>query len=373
MPSLASYSDFLKATKVAKITGREEILNDAVLNTYLLAEMLRGKGEEEIIQTGQSVKDTIQLTEAGTFEFYSPNPEFSPTDDDVLTDITAGWRFSKVHYGFADETIRLNQGTSEDVFVNLKYKYEQQCRTDMVNGTERALWAVPVANSMEGANPSVDSPPFPSIPVFINEGTNGLWPGWTTIQGVAPATEERWRPQQSTYDSANISSEDDGILAAFDEMWLKVLFESPESDSQYFEDDRLRMMKILTNRSGQKKYKRLLRSGNDEFISPQDPAYNNPKYAGIPVKYIATLDTAKLEITGGTTATGAAYPASKPRYRFCNFRYLFPIYHAEGYMEMVGPVPGGITQPFSHAVYYRNWMTLFCRSLQRQGIVYPAA
>lgn len=368
MPLLPSYADFLKATKVHKITGRDDILNDATLNTYLLKEMLRGMGEEEIIQTGQSVKDTIQLSEAGTFEFYSPNPEFNPTDDDVLTDISVGWRFSKVHYGFSDETIRLNQGTTEDVFVNLKHKYEQSAKTDMMNGTERAFMAVPVTATMETG--TGDSPPFYSIPAFVNENTNGLWPGWTTIEGVAPATEERWRCQQVGYDSTSITNEDNGILAAFDDIFLRVQFESPDNSEEYWENDRLRAMKILTNRDGIKKYKRVLRGGNENFISPQDPAYNSPVYAGIPLKYIATLDTALLEISAGA-ATGAAWPLGKPRYQFVNFKYLFPIYHAEGYMEMVGPVPGGITMPFSHAVYYRNWMQLFCRSRQRQGIVYP--
>ena len=150
-----------------------------------------------------------------------------------------------------------------------------------------------------------------------------------------------------------------------------MLFEAPDNDEQYFETDRLRQMKIFTNRDGLKKYRRLLRGGNDQFISPQDPAYNQPRYSGIPVKYIAQLDTALLEVVANA-ATGGAYPIGKPRFFFLNLRYLFPIYHTEGYMEMVGPVPGGITMPFSHAVYYRNWMNIFCRSRQRQGILSPA-
>lgn len=368
MPGLLTYSDFVKATKVAKITGLNEILNDAVFNTYTIGEMLKGRTEEEVLQAGQSIKDTIQLSEAGTFEFYSPNPEFSPTDDDVLVDISEGWRFSKVHYGFSDETISLNHGTSEDVYVNLKHKYEQQCRTDNMNGSERALWAVPVTGTMESG--SGDAPPFYSFPAFVNEGTNGVWPGWTTIEGLNPSTEERWRCQQSTYDSTQPADEAAGILAAFDEMFLKVQFESPEESSQYFETDRLRRMKIFTNRDGHKIYKRLLRSGNDRFISPQDPAYNNPLYAGIPVRYIAMLDTALLEIVANV-ATGIAYPTNKPRFHWLNFNYLLPIYHTKGYMEQVGPIPGGITMPFSHAVYYRTWMNIFCRSRQRQGIVSP--
>lgn len=372
MPALVTYTDFLKATKIAKFTSPTEILNEAVLNTYIIREMVKGKGPEEVIRTGQSIKDTIQLSQAGTFQFYSPNAEFNPTDDDILTDITVSWRFSVVNYGYTDETIRLNHGTTEDVYVDLKHKYEQGCRTDMWNGTEAALWNVPVSSTMETG--TGDSPPFYSIPVFVNEGTNGLWPTWTTIEGVNPATESRWRCKQKTYDSTSVTDEQNGILAAFDDMFLQVEFESPETSAQYFEQDNLRQMKIFTNRDGQSKYKQILRGGNDRFLgsaNPSDPNYNMPVYSGIPVKYIATLDTAALEIVSNA-ATGAAYPVGKPRYFFLNLKYLFPIYHSEAYMEMVGPIPGGITMPFSHAVYYRNWMNLFCRSRQRQGIVSPA-
>lgn len=368
MPALVTYSDFLKATKVAKITSAEEILNDAQFNTYLLSEMLRGRSEEEILQAGSAIKDTIQLREAGSFQFYSPNPEFNPTDEDVLTDIDQDWRFAVTSYGFSDETIELNQGTSEDVYVALKKKYQQSQKVDMTNGTERAFWAVPDATTME--NGSGDNPPFSSISAFVNESSTYMWPGYSTIMGVSPTTEERWRCQLSAYNAANKAGEEDGILPAFDEMWLKVMFESPDSSSEYFENDRLRQMKIFTNRDGMKQYKRLLRGGNDRFISPEDPAYNSPKYAGIPLKYISLLDTAALEISG-STATGNAYPAGRPRYFWLNLRYLLPIYHRKAYMEQVGPIAGGINAPFSHAVYHRNWMNLFCRSRQRQGIVYP--
>lgn len=369
MPVLSSYSDFLKATKVAKITGLREILNDAVKNTYAMTEMLKGRGEEEVLQAGQSIKDDIQLSAAGSFQFYSPNPEFNPTDDDVLTEVSVGWRFATTFYGYSDETISLNKGTNEDVYVDLKYKYEQSQRTDMMNGMEDALWAVPVTAGMESG--TGDSPPAYSIPALVNENTSVYaWPGWTTVESVNPSTEERWRNQKSVYDSTNVADEDTGIIAAFDEMFLKVKFESPDSSEEYFENDRLRMMKIFTNRDGIKKYKRLLRSANDRLISPQDPAYNSPVYAGIPMKYIAALDTAALEMVSNV-ATGIAYPEGKPRYFWLNFKFLFPIWHTQGYMEQVGPVPGGINQPFSHAVYYRTWYNLFCRSRQRQGIVAP--
>lgn len=374
MPGLATFSDFLLATKVTRITAPNDILNDAVRNSYLLSEMLKGRGDarSEVIQNGSSIKDDIMLSSSGTFGFYSPNAEFSPQDVDTLTSISQGWRFAKTFYGYNDETIALNMGNSENVWINLKQKYQQQARTDMMNGMEDALWAVPVYSTMEQG--SGDNPPAYSIPAYVNEATNGVWPGFTLKQGQNPSTVTGWRPAQESYDPANVADEASGLLAAFDAMYLDVKFESPDEGSQYFENDRLRRMKIITNKNGHKIYKRLLRAGNDFFRQgAQDPEYNNPRYAGIPIKYIATLDTAALEITSQTTASGAAWPATKPRFYWLNLEFLFPIWHSTGYMEQVGPIAGGITQPFSHAVYFRNWYNLFCRSLKRQGIVYPSA
>ena len=373
MPNLTTFADFLKATKVHKITSATEILNDAVKNSYMMGEMTRGMADAEIVRTGQSIKDDIQLTDTGTFQFYSPNPTFNVSDLDVLSETAQNWRFGVSYYGFNDETMDLNGEAGEDTFVNLKYSKRQAAFTDMWNGMENALWAVPVAATMEGTGASSDTPPAMSIPAFVNEGTNGLFPGFTTVEGLNPATETRWVPQQSTYDSTDVASEASGILAAFDEMWLKVNFESPDGGSSYFENDRLRKMKIISNLDGIKIYKRLLRAGNDRFVSPQDPAYQSPEYAGIPLKYISTLNTQTLEITGGTTASGIAYPTGKPRYFWLNLAYLFPIFHAQAYMKEMDPISGGINMPFSHAVFFRTWYNLFCRSRQRQGIVYPAA
>lgn len=368
MPFTPSFTDFVLATKQHKITSPRDILNEAVNRTYMIKEMVKGRDASMTVRTGRSIKDTIQLDDAGTFRFYSPHGRFDPQDTDVLQDIEVGWRFCVVHYAYSDEIISLNGGdggSMEDVFVNLKHKYEQQCTTDLWNGMEAALWAVPVAGPMESATGT--DPPAYSIPALINEYTNGLSSGFTTKLGVNPAIEERWRPQRATYNAGDPGNEDSGIIAAFDDMWLLCRYEAPDSKEAYFEDDRLRRMKILTNRDGANEYRARLRAANDRLVSPQDPAYNTPVYSGIPVKYVSTLDTALLDITNGT-----AWAEGEPRYLWLNLEYLFPIWHSQGYMQQVGPL-NSRESPFSHAVYKRTWYNLFARSMQRHGIVYPAA
>lgn len=364
MPLIPTFTDFLVGTKTHKITSPTDILNEAVKRTYFLAEMVKGKDVGEIVRTGQSIKDTIQLHDGGSFQFYSPHARLDPIDVDTLQDVEIGWRFACTHYAYSDEIIGLNEGNGEDVYVSLKKKYRQQAMTDLWNGMEEALWAVPNAASMEAG--SGTDPVSYSIWALVNDQANGLASGFTTKFGINPTTEDRWRPNLATYDAGNLGDETNGLFAAFDEMWLECRFEAPDTKEDYFENDRLRKMKIVTNKDGMKKYRQQLRAANDRLVSPQDPAYNAPVYSGIPVKYVAQLDSALLD-------SGSAWAAGEPRFLWLNLEYLFPIWHAKGYMEQVGPKDGGMNQPFSSAVFYRTWFNLFARSLQRHGCIYPAA
>lgn len=367
MPGVLTYTDFLIGTKVAKITSPNEILNEAQRNTYLLRDMLSAQTPSKIVRAGQRIKDTIKLSQAGSFSWYVPNATFTPRDRDTLVDIFIDWRFAKTDYAYSDEIIALNEGTSEDVYVNLKHSKQQDAAIDMMEGLEDSLWARPVFSTMEQG--MGEDPPMFSVPVFVTESGQGFNGSWgNVIMGLDSSVEERWRNQVESYDATAPLDEALGILPAFDAMWLKVKFESPDTASQYWEDDRLRAMKILTNRDGHVMYKRALRAGNDRFVSPQDPAYNEPRYNGIPVKYIATLDTAPL-----TPTSAVPWAAGEPRFYWLNCYYLMPVFHPYGWMEQVGPVHGGIQQPFTNAVYFRSWLNLFCRSRQRQGMVIPAS
>ena len=362
--TIPTFTDFLTATKKHKITSATEILNAAQRNTYLFKDMTKGRDVAEIVRGGTSIKDTIMLSEAGSFRFYNPHATQNPSDVDTLQDIEAGWRFAVSSFSYSEEIIALNEGDPEDIFVSMKKKYRQQAMTDMWHGMEDALLAPADAATMETA--SGEEPPAYSIWAFVNDQTYGLPSGFTTIMGVNPTNEDRWRPQQATYDSTNPADEETGLLAAFDDMFLSVNFESPDDKSEYFENDRLRKMKIITNKDGRKLISRIYRAGNDRYVNPQDAAYMNPTFAGLPVKYIATLNTALLD------SDGTAWDTNKPRFLWLNLEYLFPIFHTKGYMEQVGPMHGGIRQPFSYAVFYRTWYNLFCRARNRQGCGYPA-
>lgn len=368
MPALVNFSDFVKATDEKVVTPSTDILNEAVKNTYLLKEMFRGHGNDRVFGGGSKLTDRIMLEDNGSFAFFEPGEEANPTVTDQLVKIEVNWRFARCSYGWSDAAVILNEGDAEVQYKKLKKDYEQASYTSMFNGMEDALFAYPSATAMEAASGKVAY----SIAAFIDEiGTDHHWPGFTTIMGVDPATEERWRNKITTYDSTAPLDDTDGIIAGMDDLFMQVKFESPETNSEYFESDTLRKMKILSNRNGVVLYKQALRAANDRLVSPQDPAYNSPVYSGIPVKYIATLDTALLDQESAVAGTPAAWANNEPRFYFLNFEYIFPCFQKDRYMWSTGPIIGGIRQPDSWAVYKFIYYNIFCRSRQRQGILTP--
>lgn len=368
MPAIPTYTDFLLATKSHRISPTRKIINDAVKNTYFIKSMVRGTPDAKLIRGGQKIQDDIQLSSTGTFRFYNPNATFNPVDADVIRHVELGWRFAMTNYSYNDETVTLNgQADPIDQYIDYKMSKEQSAQTDMWNGMEDAIWAVPNYSTMEAGGG--DEPPFYSVPVFVNEYANTVPVGWTgsSIMTLDASIETRWQNQRETYNSSIPTDGASGLLAAFDNMWEDVDFESPEDSSQYFENDNLNKMKIVTNKFGAVMFKRLQRAGNDRWTAPTEANPGQVYYNGIPIKKASTLDTAALDLNNGT-----AWAQTQPRFYFLNLMYLFMTFQSQNYMAPLPLKDGGIVQPLSHTQYFKTWGNLFCQSRRRQGIVYPA-
>lgn len=352
--ALASFADFVKATNERVLTPPKDIVSDAVLRTYTIADSLRGRGEDEVVQSGSEITDRIQLTTSSGFGFYDPNEQFSPTIEDVLTKIRCPWRFAKDYWAWTDHEIKLNEGDRLTQFKSLRNSKRQACTISLFNGMEAALWATPNNAQMESLT-NAGGRPY-SIRCFITE--DGLAPsGFTTVMQVDPSTNSRWRNQVSTYTAGAI---DTTLLSAFEDNWRKTKFESPETKDDYFKETKFRKMKITTNLDGLKTYFRLTRQSNDRNYPQNDLGYQteDPVFGKVPVKWAEALDS-------------VGYATGQPRYFWQNYEYMFPVFHAERYMYETDPINGGHTQPFSWVVYKDTWYNWFCRSRYRQGIIVP--
>ncbi|WP_428936914.1 phage major capsid protein [Fontivita pretiosa] len=369
--ALPDFADFVLATKAHKITPTTEILNECAKRTYFLALMLKGRGNDEVVQTGSKIIDQIQLKKMNNAGFYRPNQNLQPRGVDTLTQIAAPWRFHQGNYGWTNEQVRLNMaagGNPVDIYTRLKTTWEQACVLDIWDSMESALWDTPDPAEMEADGGLL---PY-SIPTFLT--ADGLAPaGFTTVMTVNPATEPRWRNQTDTFDWSvgTAAATADVFYQAFDRMWRKLRWKrirgfNSETGSPGTDFDKV---KIVTNQEGVNGYLGVLRASNDRLrANPRGRADVGWATDEASFNNIEIIDVEELDAGNSPTVTAGA-----PPFYWLNFDYLFPVYHGDTFMEEVGPLRGSVNQPFSWAVYKNTYYNVFCRSRRRQGLIQTTA
>lgn len=379
-----SYLDFLAVTRTNKKTPIGDFLNEALTNSYVLSILLEGRGIEEITQGGTQIVDFIQIGTNGSFGFYAPGDQQTPVASDTMKQISQPWRFAQSNYAFEDEEIALNEA-DVDRFIKLKDGYESGCLTDQVQGTEDSLWAVPSNSDMES---TTGRKPY-SIPTFINEFTNTVPSGFTTIMGVNPATVIAWQNQRQGYTVSQLTNATSsvGLLQALLKMTNKVRFKPVNfrQAKKHQEADKMDRLMIITNLDGIVQYQNCLYSTNDRTASASDAGNQEIAYQGRALMYVTALDYAGIYsgALSGTTAsqtnplTNASVSncaaTGAPRYYFMNGDYMKPIFNSNRFMEQDVPIRGGQDRPKSYVQYYWTQQQLWCSSRKRQGIVYPSA
>lgn len=380
--ALSTFTDFVASTGPSYLTNADSLINEVQKNSYIMRRFLKGAEKTFVLQGGSSIKDALILDEASTFSQYQPNDTFVWQNPQVMTTYTVNWRFSVDHMSWTDQEIELNAGGQSNeslrgLYKRMKRQKEQRMWTSMINGYEGLLWRTPNATEMESAGGLY---PY-SIPAMVNEGSNGLYTNFSTIQGLDPNAKPRWKHQVTTFSaslatnagSAPVAS---NVIAAFDEMFLKVKFEAPPTKQEYFESPKLNSQFIACSRKGLNHYQQILRSSQDRFTgiaSYQDPAYLTPSYGGIDLQYVAALDDIAVYSNNLTqTETTANGTGSKkgPRYYWLNGQYLAPVFHSSRYMVQKEPMVHP-NQPFTTVVVVDSWWNMVCRSRQRLGLVYP--
>ena len=369
--ALSTFTDFIDTTGPSFLPSAEDVVNEACKNNYLLRRFLRGQGPSETVQGGSSIKDTIMFDEESTFQYYEPNQTFTWENPQVVENWEIQWRFCVDHMAYTDAEVELNVGTGmsraarHTAYKRLKRIKEQRLWTSILNGMEDALFSIPSNGAMEA---TTGTKPY-SIPAFLNEETNGLYSGFSTVQGLAPATYSKWVPQQKTYGSTDVDNADN-IISKMDELFLDVQFTPPPSHQEYFDDPSLNAMFIACSKAGQRIYTQLLRSSQDTFVtaSRQDPAYQSPKYAGIDLVHAPKLDEYAGYAGGNNTELDCTNDG--PRYYFINGNYMKFVFHTTRYMYQ-HPAMRHPNQPFTTIVPVDSWYNFVCRSRQRQGILSP--
>ncbi len=163
-------------------------------------------------------------------------------------------------------------------FKKLKdFKY-QQMWTSTMNKLERLM--VVAANNANMESNSGQEPY--SIPATLT--SDGLAPsGFTTVQGINPTTQSKWRNQTASYTAASFLDTDTGLIAGFDQIMQLLNFKKPMAvpdGEKNFTTSEFKNCVVLTNREGRRDYMKALRANNDiTRTGPQDLRFD-----GVPVR-----------------------------------------------------------------------------------------
>lgn len=379
--AVTPFGQWLNLTRDKPVGDINKLLNDAVKQTYFFGRLIKGMGEK-ILQTGTKITEKVKLRNQNNGGAYRPGEVANPTRSTTSETISIPPRFYRSHIHWTDAEEMLQGSDQVTCYNRFKKSCEQDLEADCWEMVENALWRQPDASKMETVSNDAAGEAY-SIPAFITENTTGggayMPPGWsstaTTIETLSPVTNDGFRNYQKSY-NPNSPYGASGIFQAMDDVMLSIRFEPPASAKDYFENDTLQRMMIVTNKAGRTLYQEGLRQGNDHFrgtTNGQDPSYGSPVFNGYPILYAAALDTVALEETAGAY-TGAAW--ANPRFIFLNGNFLHPILMNKGNgspFDDIGPVAISGLQADTDIWYRRIWWNLFCKSRKRQAIVYPVA
>ena len=323
--SLSVFNDFMTATDQTVLTGPNELVNEAVRNSYFFSEVMRGRPNTEVVQGGTKIVDQLVFEDHGTYQHVSPTDTFNWQNPQTLVEWEIPWRFGMNYMVWFDHEIELQvpDGLSANararVYKRIKNSKETGAVTSTINGLEDELWAAPSNASMEA---STGRAPY-SIPFMVNEETNGLTTGVTTKQSIAPATYAKWVPQQEGYDYSTINlgvpadqtsdSVNLPLIVAFDAMYNSHRFDTLPGNPDKSEP-RSNATMIACSSVGERFYKQCLRIGNDTWVSAnrQDPHYGNTMYANIPSSTCPPWTLRPTSMTAAPTTPKPVPPMTAP-------------------------------------------------------------
>lgn len=402
---LSALVDLFLATSQAVLTGENFILNEAQPRKTLLRQIMKAHDMMDMLQGGDSITDQVIFDEDQTYAAYNPLEPKSPRLSNHLTETTVQWAFTDANVTFSKHEKGLNQasnlkrGARAMVFKKIIKAKWSNLFININRGMEREFFAQPIVGLMETVTGSTTRVPYSLFATIHEFGsttttrTATVPPGWTTIQGINPTTQARWRNPVEYYADgkteidAGTTGSWDGF-DAFSSMSDRLCWEELAIRPEYGEEERMPDAFYFCSRNGKRLYEHATRTANDHTRhGPSNAAYPGLNFDGAPIKWIEAMDTAVVwpgssgtVLAGENDATvdeaGAATTnpdIEGPRFVCLVPKYYKKIVHDEHFLEEETP-PANPEQPYVRTVFFDCWHQNFNRSRQRAGgVIAPSA
>jgi hypothetical protein len=353
-------------------------------NDYLMRLFLETDASSlrQNFQSGPRIQDHILADRPSTAVFYLPGAVHTSVNPQNDFSWSIFWRYLADHMGWTEQEILQQFGTDprnltteatkEVLKKAVLFKISGMLTSKLEAMETHLVKTVPIAAQMEASG---GTKPY-NLWAFLNERTNGLMPGWTTVMGINPATYPWWDHLRYEYDyQTPLTTAGDGLWDALDQAELKLKYRTPPNPMGEAQREVNRnQLQIITGHVGELFYKRMLRNKNDRLLATakgNDPKIM-PMWGEHSVRGFQSYDEAAVFDDGasGLTTYDLA-PRRGPRFHVINPQFLKMIFFAGRYFyrKPVEQPPGMID---SYRQWMVSWYNMVCRSRKHAGVViYP--
>lgn len=400
--------DLFLATSQAVLTAEGYLLNEAQPRNTFLTRSMKRNDMQDMVQGGDRITDQVIFDITQTGVDYQPMESMSASLAQHLTEISIDWKFTAFNVVFdkhekgLNNAMDLKRGARAMVFKKLIRSKHSNLWVDVNRKFDAQVFAQPNAATMEASGGKTPLSMFCTIHQFgavegADKPTAIAPPGFTTIQGVNPTTQPRWRNPVEFYagDEAAIQGPAgdagnpqrwDGFTA-FSSLYQRLRFKDLAIRPEFGESSEPEGF-ISTSLWGYKLYELATASLNDHLRhGASNAAYPGLNYEGVPVEWMEQMDFAEVwpdaantgfagEHNDSTNEAGGALGDPEfegPRFVFNVPKFFKKIVHSTHFLEET-VIPPDKEQPFSWVVFYDCWHNNWNASRQRcGGIVAPSA
>ena len=382
--NLALFEDLVRNNTPNYLTGPEDLINDAQEHQdYWIGMEAKSNRLYDSIQGGASIEDRVFLNVAKRMMYYHPDDStVTYKRNDVTQSIVQNWAFIFTHVAWSKHEVRnafsrANSGKGKrglliKDFIRAKY---MEMWTDFNDQLEDGAFVKPDPTTMAG----IKAKQPVSLPYFVNEFTDTLFPGFDNVLGIDPRVEQNWRNYKGTY--AKLPSAQWDLYQSMSQAMRKTMFKKmPHRGEHSTLQTKAQDIIIATDSDGLDDQELAVQINQDITRRPgggsEDPYAGDLQFRGVPIHWFPSLDGQEIYATG--TAGAASYASNTansnagPRYMGLNAKTIRMVWHDEAYMEQMD-VQTDASQPWTRALPFDSQANRICRSRRHNWIISPSA
>lgn len=421
------FTDFADFQGSAWLTDPKSKLNEFQKHSYVLDYFLPGKSPHQFLRAGANIKSHITLEEVRTYGAYDAGELITFPETQTGTFATSHWTTARAPLAWNKREVLLqaegawDEASRAQTYHNVYWEKVANFMRGVGNAVDDEFFAFPTT-AMESATGNTPR----SLWTIFNEaraaGTNAwasagsnaplmnnLWPGFTTLAGIAPAdypiapstTQSYWGIQHKQYAQLhNASTEGFRVLGStdlvykIDEMLLDLKWQAVPRAGEYSFTNGDKV--IFTTRQGVQAIRQsLVSTSNDRWqgMAPNQTG-TSLMYDGKQVVRMTGMetsmvypdygvaneaDTILVETTryteGGFNSVGTqdATTVQGPRFMFVDTSDIVCFFHPEAFFSKTEPRLLHESRPDTYAMYLENWRNMHPKRLRSSGFLSPSA